>query len=165
MKIIVDLDGTLFDNTARAHLIPELHEQDSTAAWKPFNEACLIYDKPIPHVIAQVKALYWSILGPSKQLIFLTSRGADAEPQTKEQLVIHFPKHVFQRQRLIMRQMDCNHLPVEFKDRMLERIVKPEDDGIAILFDDHPGIIEMVKLNYPRIIAVQVDSYCSSLQK
>lgn len=164
MKIIVDLDGTLFDNRARAHLIPPTDQQWSTAAWKPFNEACLIYDKPILHVIAQVKALYWGIPGPSKQLIFLTSRGVDAEPQTKEQLAIHFPKHVFQRQRLIMRPMDFNHLPVEFKDRMLERIVKPEDDGIAILFDDHPGIIEMVKLNYPRIIAVQVDSYCSSLQ-
>jgi hypothetical protein len=82
--VICDIDGCIFGNIQRAHLIPK--DRSYTPNWTKFNEAC-VGDKPILAVINLVK--HMADNGNNK-ILFVTSRGENVRQQTKEQLVGHF---------------------------------------------------------------------------
>lgn len=154
--IIVDIDGTIVDNTHRAHLMPET-DKDDPHAWTEFNRAC-IADKPIDHVIGYVMNALHHV--EFAKLVFITSRGQSARAATAMQLMDLFGLYDY---RLIMRDMDNHQSPADYKRDALRGLLQPHDDGI--IFDDHPEIIQMVKDHYPNLIPVLIDSQCASVTK
>ncbi len=158
MHLIVDIDGTLFDNTQRLHLVPK--DPSHTENWTPFNKACED-DAPIPHIINQVCKLFEMDQLSQPRLDFLTSRGADALPETHRQLSKYFDMHRGNI-NLYMRAMDCYLPPADYKYGMLRLMFKQGISQIkpVILFDDHPAVIDMVQKHFPFITTVQVPSQC-----
>lgn len=148
MHLIVGIDGTLFDNTQRQHLIPE--DVSRTENWIAFNNTCLD-DEPMIDVINNIDRLM-SI--PDTKVTFLTSRGESARVNTAKQLRKYLNTMYT---RLEMRPMDYHLPPVEFKKQWLENNYKGE---LALLFDDHPDIINMVRQNFPTIIPVEIPTKC-----
>lgn len=74
MIYICDLDGTLYDNRHRAHLMPTGDKRNDTEAWAAFNGACS-RDTPIPNMLAIIKQL----LASNEDVRFLTGRGKSAD--------------------------------------------------------------------------------------
>lgn len=161
MLIICDVDGTIVDNQHRQHLVPE--DVSIASNWDDFSKACK-NDKPVCNIINQVKDLYDHCVG-MRDLIFLTSRGESAESETLEQLNQLFDLNHYQWQ-LAMRPMDCHEGAVNYKRKALPNLIDSLSiDRPIILFDDHPEIIKMVQAEFQSIIAVQVPSTCTTINK
>lgn len=150
MYLIVDIDGTLVDNTQRPqHLIPE--DMTKTENWTDFNNACLD-DTPIQNIIDQVKRL-----SPLAQLTFLTSRGESARDNTIKQLNKYFLEYAWV---LVMRPMDNNLSPSDYKCEWLRNEFTTTPGVPVILFDDHPDIIKMIQTEFTFITTVHVPTTC-----
>lgn len=149
--IIVDLDGTLFNNQQRRHLIPKENFRDPHS-WADFNKACL-GDMPIVQNITTVKTL----IDAGFLAVYLTSRGNGARPETETQLrsvgLVPFP--------LIMRPMDEHRKPHEWKVAVIEDVEKYYGYKVTAAMDDDPGVCNAMR---QRGIAVaQVRSECASV--
>ncbi len=148
---IIDLDGTLFDNTQRRHLVPKENQSDP-ASWVEFNNACA-GDTPIIDNITTVKTLISAgFLG-----IFVTSRTNTAREATEDQLhsvgLIPHP--------LVMRDMKDTRPPSEYKAAMLDAIENYYQRKIVAAIDDDSRVCRMMR---ERGIAVaHVSTKCTSL--
>lgn len=152
--IVCDIDGCIFDNTHRAHLIPE--DKSYTPNWTVFNKACG-GDRAILPVINLVKfmAKLTNYDDDHRKITFVTSRDVAARKQTESQLFQHFKGF---RCKLLMREMDDHRDTVDYKRAVFNQLSdKFKKDSIII--DDHPGIIEMVKKSFPQVNRLLVPSF------
>ena len=78
---VFDLDGTLFDNTPREHLVPD--DPSRTENWTEWNRACHL-DLPIKYVVDIAKALGET----GVEVRYVTSRCEDGLPETIEALMV-----------------------------------------------------------------------------
>ncbi len=138
--IIADLDGTMFDNFHRVHLIPA--DKSKVVNWTAFNKACA-GDAPITEVINLVKYL---AISSEQPITFVTSRGEDSREETAIQLVNHFDG--FSRCQLRMRPMNDNRSSVEYKSEVFNELLK-QNSGPFLVIDDQPDIIQMVADEFP----------------
>lgn len=151
--IICDLDGCIFDNRHRKHLIPA--DRTYTPNWDEFNQACL-EDSPIFQVIRLVK--YMARLKDGlqfKYIVFLTSRGESSRANTIRQLKEHFPSYKFD---LIMRSSDDHRSTVDYKKSALNQL-SDNFSNDSVIIDDHPGIIKMVETEFPSLNRLLVPSF------
>jgi hypothetical protein len=147
--VICDIDGCLFKNLHRAHLVPEV--RDHTPNWTEFNKAC-VNDEPILAVINLVKHLAHRT---DHSIVFVTSRGENVRDETKAQLFHEFQDYGC---RLIMRPMDDHRNTIDYKRDVISTL-KDEFIEESIIIDDHPGIVEMVAKDFPKLNRLLVPSY------
>lgn len=148
---LIDLDGTLFDNTHRAHLIPE--DKNNTAAWVAFNGACAG-----DTVREDVAVIVHSLLASGQKVIFLTGRGDTAFEQTEAALV-----NVFGRDypHLIMRPMDDHGSSAEFKRRIIRDIRDVWCNCKFLAIEDDPKVAAMFREE--GVTVMVVDSRCAAV--
>ena len=147
--ILVDIDGCIFNNYHRAHLIPE--DRTVTSNWTAFNQACA-QDLPIAAVIEFVKHLSLTHDAP---ITFLTSRGEDSREATLHQLTLPFSGYDFD---LHMRPMDEHRCTIEYKRDAIERLSIEFNDH-SLIIDDHAGIINMCAADFPQLNRMLVLSF------
>lgn len=158
MKItyIIDLDGTLYDNSHRQHLIPA--DRGNTAGWVEFNCACA--DDVLREDMSD---LVRSLLLSGREVIFLTGRGEVAAEQTMQRLLKDF--NFIEQPTLIMRPMDCHTSAAEFKRDAVKRIRDSERwagyDLIAL--EDDPSIVEVMR--GMGVTVLHIDSKCCTVEK
>lgn len=163
MQLIIDIDGTLVDNSHRQHLIPE--DVTRTENWEPFNRACL-GDTPIINMVAQVKFFInhvKEIESKRYNITFLTSRTETTREPTVLQLLNIFGNDLFDDANLIMRPADVHLSPRNFKREVISELTKGMLLPI-IIFDDDESVCDMVRKVYPYITVVQVPSKCATLK-
>ena len=147
--IITDLDGTLFNNHHRAHLIPS--DKDESINWSEFNKACA-NDSPIIDTINFVKYMSESTAQP---IVFVTSRGEDSRKETSKQLANHFTGLSC---KLHMRPMNDVRCSVGFKEDVFRELIN--NSGLPVLVvDDQPEIIQMVGECFPGVSHLLVQSF------
>lgn len=154
--IITDLDGTLFDNRHRAHLVPPREEWGKTAAWDAFNLACLD-DTPICENIDLHNAFSGGNGCVSR--ILLTSRSVIARAPTIDAL--HSAGVLFDD--LVMRPADEDAPPAYFKVETLMRFSAGvcREDAAFTFMDDDPSVIRMARGMFPSAKIIQVPSLCA----
>ena len=156
LAYIIDLDGTLYDNSHRQHLIPA--DRSNTAGWVEFNCACT--DDVLREDMSD---LVRSVLLSGREVIFLTGRGEAAGEQTMRRLLKDF--NFIEQPTLIMRQMDCHTSAAEFKRDAVKRIRDSERwagyDLIAL--EDDPSIVEVMR--GMGVTVLHIDSKCCTVQK
>lgn len=150
--VLVDLDGTTFDNTKRAHLVPPVHLQSDPKNWTAFNRACVEFDVPVHPVIAVVNALYDS----GREIIILTSRASDAWAETSIQVATAGLKH----HGLIMRPMDNYLPPAALKEWTLSAIGA---DNVLLAIDDDDSVLELFQSK--GIVTLKPSGLCASLRQ
>ncbi|QBQ76673.1 hypothetical protein PTXU04_00059 [Escherichia phage PTXU04] len=157
MIYICDLDGTLYDNRHRAHLMPTGDNRNSTEAWAQFNGACR-GDKPIPNMLAIIKQL----LASGEDVRFLTGRGKSAYLPTMDRLHndLELSRTLI---KLQMRPMDDHRSAEEFKADALLRLLKTYGTEKFTCFEDDPKVCAAFEALSDRVIVVQVDSLCAAV--
>lgn len=148
--IIADLDGSLFNNHHRAHLIPG--DKSAVINWSEFNKACA-NDLPISETIDFVKH---QALTTGQAIVFVTSRGADSRKETAMQLFNHFGG--FRDCELIMRPMNDSRSSVEYKSEVFNDLTKQYDEPFLVI-DDQPEVIQMVADEFPTFNRLLVESF------
>lgn len=158
MKIayIIDLDGTLYDNSHRQHLIPA--DRNNIAGWVEFNCACA--DDVLREDMSD---LVRSVLLSGREVIFLTGRGEVAGEQTMQRLLKDF--NFIEQPTLIMRPMDCHTSAAEFKRDAVKRIrdSKRWADYQLIALEDDPSIVEVMR--GMGVTVLHIDSKCCTVEK
>lgn len=156
LAYIIDLDGTLYDNSHRQHLIPA--DRSNTAGWVEFNCACT--DDVLREDMSD---LVRSVLLSGREVIFLTGRGEAAGEQTMQRLLKDF--NFIEQPTLIMRPMDCHTSSAEFKRDAVQRIRDSERwagyDLIAL--EDDPSIVEVMR--GMGVTVLHIDSKCCTVEK
>lgn len=156
LAYIIDLDGTLYDNSHRQHLIPA--ERSNIAGWVEFNCACT--DDVLREDMSD---LVRSVLLSGREVIFLTGRGEVAGEQTMQRLLKDF--NFIEKPTLIMRPMDCHTSAAEFKRDAVKRIRDSERwagyDLIAL--EDDPSIVEVMR--GMGVTVLHIDSKCCTVEK
>lgn len=147
--IVADLDGCMFDNMQRKELIPA--GEHNAVNWTSFCQACT-GDTPLYDVINLVKHLH---IGSGEDLVFLTSRTITAEKETLSQLREHFREFNFE---VLMRQIDDERSPAEYKKSQLEKL-SDRFTSSSIIIDDHEGVISMVAKHFPQLNRMLVPSF------
>ena len=148
MLFISDLDGTLFDNRARQHLIPA----DPTQAhnWHDFHAAARELDVPIMHNINVVRAF----AAAGNPIVYLTSRTIATGPISSAQL----RDHHLPVGDLMMRPNDEHRRPVPYKMDAIAKILRWHDSEMFILMDDDKGVCQAVRDTYARAVVIEVPS-------
>lgn len=147
--IILDLDGTIADNSHREHLIPK--EKGTTDQWTEFNLACG-GDYIIPETYEVLNAIYWHT---GHSVYVVTGRSEVCLDETVNWLA----KNAIHYDLLIMRPEDDHRKAVEFKREKFEELGLCEED---IVFEDDPAIINMIHKEFKSIV-VTVPSKCSAV--
>lgn len=148
--VLVDLDGTTFDNSALEHLVPKGNLKDPNA-WTEFNQACNDFDLPINPIIYTVNALAQA----GYEIMVLTARGRSAEVHTVRQITdAGMISH-----HLIMRPMDNGMSPADWKE-YAAREIGPE--RIVLAIDDDPSVIE--RFTDMGIVCLQPATKCVSVR-
>lgn len=154
---VIDLDGTMFDNSHRLHLLPTGEDKNDTAKWAEFNGACKD-DTPRWPVIHMVN----SLIAGGKDVRFLTGRGKSAHAATLTQLA-----DVTGRSRtlisLTMRSMDDHRPAAEFKAEVISKWLKSNMHAEVVAIDDDPNIVEALRL-IPRTTVLQIDTMCAAVK-
>lgn len=140
MLIAVDIDGTLFDCRARAHLIPA--DPTRTENWVAYNHARNT-DKPRQAVIDMVNTLAFAY---THKIVLVTSVGERALYPVNVQL----QEHNVLFDVLDMRPMEDHRTAFEYK---MERYRELKPD---IIIEDHPGIVAALRLE--GFTVLQIDS-------
>ena len=154
--IIVDLDGTLCDNTHRQGLMPPKELVGTTEAWAPFNKAC-IDDRPIGPMVELLTTLkFWH---DSHEVIFVTGRGYQSYDETMQWLDDNITWFRRDAVSVIMRPEDEVRFSADFKYDVFKRLGLSKND---IVLEDDPKIIEMVHKNFGSIV-VTPPTLCSSV--
>lgn len=146
---IVDLDGTLYDNSHRQHLIPT--DRSSTAEWRAFNHACLndIVRQP-------VRRLVQTLLNAGEHVIFVTGRGASAFIPTAKCLDRDFTGYPHP---LLMRPMDDHRPAWQFKVDVLLGMRSAYPGRHLVAIEDDDNCVEAMR-NIPFVTVLQIDSQC-----
>lgn len=147
--IISDIDGCIFNNHHRAHLIPI--DRTNTPNWTAFNQACLA-DLPVMEVISCIKRI---AKNRECRITFLTSRGDDSRAETEQQLNLFFSDTPFD---LYMRPMSDHRCTVDFKRDVIHRLSSMFNTN-SMIIDDHAGIIDMCAQDFPLLNRFLVKSY------
>lgn len=147
-ELIVDLDGCLFDNGHRAHLIPT--DVTDAVNWNDFNDAC-DGDMPIMAVIDFVKHL---ASGTGNKITFATSRCEIARTKTVAQLLPHFAKFDC---TLLMRPIDEHRSASDFKRALFHSISDHFTDA-TIIVEDNLVVLSMVARFFPMVNRIPVPS-------
>lgn len=155
LAYIIDLDGTLYDNNHRQHLIPA--DKGDTAAWVAFNSACA--DDVLREEMAD---LVRSVLLSGREVIFLTGRGESAREPTMQRLVKDFS--FIEPPAIIMRPMDMHSSAAQYKKRAVESILSSPrwGDYSLIALEDDPSIVEVMR--GMGLTVLHVDSMCCAVQ-
>lgn len=151
--LICDIDGCIFDNQHRKHLIPS--DKSDTHAWSQFNKGCL-EDLPIMERIEFVKHL--AVMAEEEQhkkITFVTARGESARHETTRQLMRFFSHFNYQ---LLMRPMNDQRCSIDFKRSVFHQLSNNMNEH-SLIIDDNPGVISMVKINFPHINRLLVKSF------
>lgn len=152
MIFIADLDGTLFNNSARYDLIPA--DPSLAHNWHTFHAACRELDTPIMHNINVVKAF----AAAGNQIIYLTSRTIATAQHTLGQL----DDHGCPAGDLMMRPNDEHRSPRDYKLASVNKIVKWADyDPGAVPFifmDDDKNVCQMIRDTFPKAVVIEVPS-------
>jgi hypothetical protein len=138
MLIAVDIDGTLFDCRARAHLIPA--DPSRAENWTVYNSARHL-DVPREAVIDMVQLLSWSY-----EVILVTSAGQAALGRIADQM----DSVALSEATLDMRPMDDHRSALEYKTERY-RELKPD-----LIIEDHPGIVAALRAE--GFTVLQIDS-------
>lgn len=149
---IVDLDGTLVDNSHRQHLIPE--DKSNTAEWVAFNCACE-NDEPREPVRQMVE----SLLECGKQVVFVTGRGEAARTPTISSLRKMFPAtfNFF----LVMRPMEDHRCPSWFKRDVIAELSRVNPSAEFMAFEDDPDVVESMR--FVGISVMHIESKCAAV--
>ena len=151
--IICDIDGCIFDNRQRSHLMPANREY--TPGWSIFNKACG-GDRPIMPIINLVKhQARMADYDLHRKITFITSRAEDAREETAKQLSAFFLTY---NCKLIMRKMSDNRSTVDYKREKFSELSEQITEG-SLIIDDQPGIIKMVAVNFPHAQRLLVQSF------
>lgn len=155
LAYIIDLDGTLYDNNHRQHLIPE--DKHDTAAWVEFNSACA--GDTLREDMAD---LVRSILLSGREAIFLTGRGEAAREPTMKRILNDF--NFIETPTLIMRPMDSMVPPESYKRTAVEllRASSRWGDYKFIAIEDDPAIVDVFR--NIGLTVLHVDSQCCAVQ-
>ena len=165
---IFDLDGVLFDNSHRQHLLPTGDGQ-TTEQWDAFNQACED-DKPIHHMWQMLIELWNS----GHRIHFLTGRSEVCRVQTVNAICKALaPKHwMFDgiSNRLTMRPVDERRRAAEFKYDAIKHLADVTEATAGpmvelVLIDDDYSIISTCEPLVDRTIWVQPFSGCSALTR
>lgn len=170
---IFDLDGVLFDNSHRQHLLPTGDGQ-TTEQWDAFNLACE-NDAPIEHMWQMLCELAQS----GHRIQFLTGRSEVCRTQTANAIwkawttndPIHAPWYDYIEEfLLVMRPADDHRRAAEFKYDEVEHLAEVTEATAGpmvelVLIDDDPSIIEACKPLVDRTILVKPFSGCSALTR
>ena len=159
MKIayIIDLDGTLYDNSHRQHLIPE--DRNNTAGWVPFNAACAkdILRKEVANLVRAVAA-------EGGDVIFLTARGEDAREPTFNRL--HHDFSFAYSSDLVMRQMNDHRSAAEFKSSFISGMKSEFSvyrDHTLVAIEDDPAVVDAMRAL--GVTVLHIDSKCCTVKK
>ena len=125
--ILVDVDGTLADNTHREH-----HLNETPPNWGAFNSK-MAHDTPLPNIVQLVQHLY-----ESNRIIICTGR-EECDRNTTEQW-LH--RHGVRHHRLMMRPLKDYRADAIIKSEMLDRLLV-EDHDIWFVLDDRNSVVEM----------------------
>jgi hypothetical protein len=147
--IICDIDGTAFNNLHRAHLVPE--DKTQTQNWTAYSLAC-VDDVPVMPIINLVKHL--ANMHDNK-ITFVTSRTESAHYETATQLFEYFSDNAV---TLHMRPMTDNRSPIDFKRAIFKKLLDQVNEH-SLVIDDHAGIMDMVKINFPHVNRLLVESF------
>lgn len=136
MLIAVDIDGTLFDCRARAHLIPS--DPSRSENWVEYNSARHL-DVSRQAVVDLVNGL------KSATVVLVTSAGEASRKEVQEQCLeaVYFDN-------LDMRPMDDHRTALEYK---MERYRELKPD---LVIEDHPGIVAALRAE--GFTVLQIDS-------
>ena len=155
----VDLDGTLFDNTHRRHLLPT-GDGSTIEQWKTFNRAC-VEDELIQHMKALVNFLYMQ----DYNVVLLTGRAEHCRVETLHCL-IHYHIHYH---TLITRENNDHRKSADFKKEVLSCWFGSCTDSRrfpegSFFIDDDPSVLAMVEEEFPELNIIKCASKCSSVQ-
>lgn len=157
---VIDLDGTLYDNRKRAHLIPQ--DKSKTSNWVDFNSACAGDELRL-----SVFRLVDILLQNREHVVFMTSRGEDARVQTLARLSADFclnPGVI----RLVMRPMDDHRSSAQAKSKMLVEYLQQVNHGKStpvMAIDDDASVCEAFRsLKAFNVTALQIDSQCAAYE-
>lgn len=140
MIVAVDIDGTLFDCRARAHLIPA--DRTKTENWTLYNVARHLDVKRGP-VCEMVEALCSQ---PWVEVVMVSSVGNDARHAVINQLdTCDVPYDLID-----LRPMDDHRTALDYK---MDRYRKLAPD---LIIEDHPGIVAALRLE--GFTVLQIDS-------
>lgn len=168
---IFDLDGVLFDNSHRQHLLPTGDGQ-TTEQWDAFNSACE-NDEPIHHMWS----LLFELTESGHRIHFLTGRSEVCRAQTINAIWkawasrrIDTPRSSVIDNILDMRPVDDHRRAAEFKYDSIKHIADVIEATAGpmvelILVDDDPSIIEACSPLVDRTILVKPFSGCAAIAK
>lgn len=140
---VFDLDGTLFDNTARKHLVPRGDDALTTGGWSKWNEHC-----HLDEIIEKSKSLALSLYGMGHEILYVTSRCIDGFRETYAMLEEHnLPVEV---DTLIMRGIDDNRDAPEVKLDLFNSL-RTEYHIIGAYDDDETVISTLISAGYNMI--------------
>ena len=154
--IICDIDGTLFNNYHRVALVPANRTNTTNKDWSSYS-AAHVDDLSIYPIINFVKHL-----AMNSQIIFITSRCESFRETTGKQLFEHFSDHECD---LIMRKINDNSAPAEFKRHHFKRLLDESINNENIIIDDNPEVIKMAKTNFPQADHILVPSFDCTVNK
>lgn len=168
---IFDLDGVLFDNSHRQHLLPTGDGQ-TTEQWDAFNQACED-DEPIHHMWS----LLFELTESGHRIHFLTGRSEVCRAQTINAIWKAWASRRIDATRssvidniLDMRPVDDHRRAAEFKYDSIKHIADVIEATAGpmvelILIDDDPSIIEACSPLVDRTILVKPFSGCAAIAK
>lgn len=170
---IFDLDGVLFDNSHRQHLLPT-GDGATTEQWDAFNLACE-NDEPIHHMWQMVCELSRS----GHRVVFLTGRSEVCRSQTVNAIwkawttvdTSNAPWDDYIDEYLLtMRPVDDHRRAAEFKYDAIKNLADVIEATAGpmvelVLADDDYSIISLCEPLVDRTIWVQPFSGCSALTR
>jgi predicted secreted acid phosphatase len=147
--IVLDLDGSVADNTWRQHLIPE--DKSSTEQWAEFNKACE-GDTLISPVWEMIHHIYWH----SGHAIYVVTGRSEV---CREETIRWLKKYGIKYTLLIMRPNHDHRKAVDFKrEKFKELQIKAGD----LVVEDDPAIIKMLQEEFNSIV-MAVPSKCGAV--
>lgn len=153
LLVIVDLDGTLYDNTPNAHLIPE--DRTDTEKWAEFNCACDTH--VLRHAVA---SLVHTLILSSAIVIYLTGRGDIARDATTRRL--HSDGLMHHTTPLLMRKMSDRRPSWVYKLEAIAKIMAENPNYHVVALEDDPAIVEALRKQ--SITTLQIDSLCADVR-
>ena len=166
---IFDLDGVLFDNSHRQHLLPTGDGQ-TTEQWDAFNQVCED-DEPIHHMWQMLNEILHAGNGGA-QVIFLTGRSEVCREQTGRAIAKAIDWRVDSAltkplaRTIRMRPADDHRRAAEFKyDAIVQIKSELEREHRIVLVDDDPSIIEACRPLVDGAILVKPFNGCSALTR
>lgn len=135
--IIVDMDGTLSDVSARKHFV-EREKKD----WESFYSN-MKNDKPRLDVVYEIGRLVKEL--NIEEIFIITSRREFARAETMEWLNSNIDESITDKiSHIYMREDDDMRADIEVKKEIYDREFKDKYDVVAV-FEDRPRIIRMYR--------------------